>query len=195
MSYAVPATTKLRIATVLQCFFGPNVAAFCKLLLRTGAHIMGSLPLFCLRNSWLTWVLPNDVDVFLCPTTSSIMRRNVRLLREFLIADGYVALPAIFPNPYYRFYVATFTKLSAPGTWFPSVQLILPHPRIPCSPFWHLNVMYDFDLSCCCVGFDGESFHVTGDNLRPTTQRAIVRHLHSSTPQRILKYSARGIKF
>ena len=196
MTYAVPATTKLRIAHVLQFFFAPNVAAFCQLLLRTGAHIMGSLPLFCLKDFWMNWIVPNDVDVFLCPTTPTLMRRNISMLQEFLIADGYGLVASnLGMNPYMGFNVMTFVKPTAPGRWAPSVQLIIPSPRIRCSPIWHLIVMYGFDLTCCCVGFDGQNFHVTVDNLNPTTERVSVRRMHPTTPQRIVKYHNRGFRF
>ena len=73
-SFAVDTMTLHRIEVVLNHFFPSVVGTFQELLITTGAHIMGSLPLFSLKPEWENWAKPSDCDIFLAPTIPTQIR-------------------------------------------------------------------------------------------------------------------------
>ena len=187
----------------LEIWIPSFVPDFEFLLKRTGAQVMGSFPLFCLAPLWQFWEKPGDLDIFLCPRLTSRMHRDLLAFETLLTSKcGFqrVASPNYDPFLDYRFqdglppsmHVYTYTKNYGEDSL--QVQVIF-WTGVPTSPTWHLRIMWEFDLSCCSVSNDSESFHVTSDNHSPTTQRATIRRLNPSTQQRIVKYHCRGFKF
>ena len=207
-SFAVDTMTLHRIEVVLNHFFPSVVGTFQELLITTGAHIMGSLPLFSLKPEWENWVKPSDCDIFLAPTIPAQIRswdtsiadermdENIRQFCNFLASNGYdspdpEAHEDGYPYPE-RFWVRTFINTTRGDPI--KVQLILPSDFSSLSPFWHLEIMYTFDITVCCVGYDGRAFHVTVDNPDPAGQFGWVRRIHHTTPERIIKYEQRGFR-
>lgn len=207
-SFAVDTMTLHRIEVVLNHFFPSVVGTFQELLITTGAHIMGSLPLFSLKPEWENWAKPSDCDIFLAPTIPAQIRswdtsiadermdENIRQFCNFLASNGYdspdpEAHEDGYPYPE-RFWVRTFINTTRGDPI--KVQLILPSDFSSLSPFWHLEIMYTFDITVCCVGYDGRAFHVTVDNPDPAGQFGWVRRIHHTTPERIIKYEQRGFR-
>lgn len=194
----VPAQQRLK--NLLETFLPSCTEEFESLLQRTRAQIMGSFPLFCLEDHWPSWIKPGDLDIFLCPKLPSLLQRDLHAFEQILDKCGYgpcVLGPAYDPfmQPNHgvpSMNVFTFIRGRAPNTF--QVQVIL-YTGMSNSPTWHLQHMWAFDLSCCSVSYDGTSFHVTQDNLFPTTQASTIRRLNPSTTQRIEKYHQRGFTF
>ena len=207
-SFAVDSITLHRIEGVLEHFFPTVVGTFQELLIQTGAHIMGSLPLFSMKPAWENWAMPGDCDIYLAPTIPAQIRSwdtsiadermidNIRQFYHFLGANGYDSPGEAehedgYPYPE-RFWVRTFTNTTRGAPI--KVQLILPSDFSSLSHFWHLEIMYTFDITICCVGYDGRAFHVTSDNSDPAFEIGWVRRYHHTTPERIMKYEQRGFR-
>ena len=207
-SFAVDSITLHRIEGVLEHFFPTVVGTFQELLIQTGAHIMGSLPLFSMKPAWENWAMPGDCDIYLAPTIPAQIRSwdtsiadermidNIRQFYHFLGANGYDSPGEAehedgYPYPE-RFWVRTFTNTTRGAPI--KVQLILPSDFLSLSHFWHLEIMYTFDITICCVGYDGRAFHVTLDNSDPAFEIGWVRRYHHTTPERIMKYEQRGFR-
>ena len=190
-----------RLKDLLETYLPACVADFEKVLQRTGAQIMGSFPLFCLVPPRRTWSMPGDLDIFLCPRLPSLMHRDLREFEKIFLRCGYQCVSSPQYDPFMQapdgmqapsMNVFTFMKGSDPNTL--QVQVIL-YTGVFNSPDWHMQLMWAFDLSCCSVSYDGDSFQVTHDNLTPATQRVTIRRLNPSTTQRIEKYHSRGFAF
>ena len=208
MEYAADSNALIRIEHLLDVYFPgfpsegwpthpSNVFTFRRILLRRGAHIMGSFPLFCLCSSgaYRSWVSPGDMDIFLRPCNLSETCANLRLFEELFAACGYYPVLNPLMTPYLSLIpamiVLTFVKAGINDL---KIQIIF-HPFIPSSQLWYVRFMGSFDLSCCCVAYDGERFWVTRDNQNPTSQPVKVRHWNHSTRERVVKYLRRGFSF
>ena len=129
------------------------------------------------------------------------MHRDLRVLQNFFQISGYVCVhgpqydPFLLSDDGFIFpsmHVYTFTKMAGP---LELRDQIIFHTGLQCRPDWHFRFMHGFDLSCCCVSYDGLKFQVAVDNMNPTTQPARIRRLNSTTVQRIDKYHGRGFAF
>ena len=200
-----------RIEGLIENFLPSKCHEFKAVLSLTKAQIMGSFPLHSLAATTARWPMPGDMDIFLCPTTRSLMNRSVQVFSEFLKDCGYIRVrfenplrdplrePRFSQDPHQRmigFHVISFVKQVPPsfGRGSHMIQLII-HHGIDSNPEWNLRVMDGFDLSCCAVAYDGQSFFVSADNLHPTTQPVIIRHNHATTMTRVAKYLRRGFAF
>ena len=194
-----------RMDEALDYFFPTKALSLRWHLVRTDAMLMGSFPLFCLKDKWDSagiWDKPGGVDIFLAPTsTHQEMAQNKSILHEFLMICGYT-LQKNSDSPRLNGYQTAFlgrvlfsvmTYLKSVGDKVLKIQLVA-NPRIPYGPNWHLQTMGGFDLSCCSIAFDGKSFHVTNDNTDPASQKVFVRAYHKMTMERLVKYEHRGFK-
>ena len=196
----------LRMDGALDYFFPTKALSFRWHLVRTNAMLMGSFPLFCLKENWNSaeiWDKPGGVDIFLAPTsTQHEMAQNKHILHQFLMICGYT-LQKQSDEPRLNGYQTAFlgrvlfsvmTYLKSEGDKVLKIQLVA-NPRIPYGPNWHLQTMAGFDLTCCSIAFDGKTFHTTNDNTDPTSQKVFVRAHHKMTTERQAKYNQRGFKY
>ena len=86
-----------RIEGLIENFLPSKCHEFKAVLSLTKAQIMGSFPLHSLAATSARWPMPGDMDIFLCPTTRSLMNRSVRVFSEFLKDCGYIRVR--FENP------------------------------------------------------------------------------------------------
>ena len=194
-----------RMDEALENYFPTKALSFRWHLVRTDAMLMGSFPLFCLKDKWDSagaWDEPGGVDIFLAPTsTHQEMAQNKAILHQFLMICGYT-LQKQSDEPRLNGYQTAFlgrvlfsvmTYVKGVGDKVLKIQLVA-NPRIPCGPNWYLQTMADFDLTCCSIAFDGKTFHVTNDNADPTSQKVVIREHHKMTTERLAKYEQRGFQ-
>ena len=101
----------------LRFFFPSQVSAFRELVTRTRAHVMGRLPVCCCP-------LLGSLEVFLCPTSTMLLDRDVCLFEVFLRSCGYV--PYVPSHTYVQFTVLSFTKVVR-AVQHSKVHLLVPH--------------------------------------------------------------------
>jgi len=179
------------LITALGDYFGPaGTREFCDILQRTESWILGSFALMAVAQA-TSWT-PGDIDIYMdyhSPSSAAY----IALLTAFFARQGYeFLLDDAYDGD--QFETLTFKRSTprirslSPGSTH-KVQLIVDKNELR-EPF-PLRVLKQFDVSCCCCGFDGVDLYKTAWNIEPMffTMHDKVRKT------RVEKYRARGFSF